>query len=149
MRVALAFHVHRIERVRSTGDAILLLPVATPRCLACVDTCARRVAQAIPSCPSSASVITTNQGFVRPNTGVQPGVRVTVDIQAYGDATLYTAADVPLDVESYATSTILLIGGSGRVDIDAYTNSRIHLHAGTVVADASAYGSSTIRIHGG
>jgi hypothetical protein len=107
-------------------------------------------AHAIPSCPAGATLITTNQSFVTPHSGVTcvvAGVSVSVDIQAYQTATIFTEADVGVDVEAYTGTTIHVLGGTIGADIDDYDGT-INVFQATVLGHVASYGGS-VNLYGG
>lgn len=110
-------------------------------------------ADAAPSCPSGATIVTTDQFSVSANGSqvkcVAAGVFVTDDVSAYTNAAVYTWADVGVDIDSYGSATIHVLGGHVGANIDAYSDSTINIHDVDLVGHASAYTNSTVNVFGG
>lgn len=109
--------------------------------------------EAIPSCPPGASVITTNQTIVAVHGSdvkcVAAGVFVSEDVQAYTSSTVYSSADVGVDIEAYSTATIHVLDGNVGANIDSYGDSTINIYDVELAGHTVSYTNSTVNLFGG
>jgi PEP-CTERM motif-containing protein len=112
-----------------------------------------RAADAAPSCPAGATIVTTDQTILSANASsvkcVVAGVHVSEDIQAYGSSTIYTWADVGVTVEAYQDATIHVLGGQVGNRVFAYGNSTINIYDIDLADSISAFTSATVNVFGG
>jgi hypothetical protein len=109
-------------------------------------------ADAAPSCPPGATIVATTQTILSARSGVTcigAGVFVSEDIQAYQVATIFTSADVAVDVESYGNAIIHVLGGHVGENIDAYVDSTINIYDVELGRNVVAYSDSTVNVFGG